>query len=108
MKDPYMRTALILTFIKGEDVNSWANHQPKLLDEKIARGRANDEPLWEEFETNFKNAFTFVKAKENALAQLETLKMEKNELDKYTATFNRLRDEAGFNNPDRGVIEMFK
>jgi hypothetical protein len=90
MKDPYMRTALILTFIKGEDVNSWANHQPKLLDEKIARGRANNEPLWEEFETNFKNAFTFVKAKENALAQLETLKMEKNKLDKYTATFNRL------------------
>jgi hypothetical protein len=36
MRDPYMRVALILTFIKGEDVNSWANHQLKLLDEKIA------------------------------------------------------------------------
>jgi hypothetical protein len=57
MKDPYMRTALVLTFIKGEDVNSWAIHQLKLLDEKITRGRANDEPLWDEFEASFKAAF---------------------------------------------------
>jgi hypothetical protein len=108
MKDPYMRTALVLTFIKGEDVNSWATHQLKLLDEKIARGRANEEPLWDEFETNFKNAFTPIKAKENALAQLETLKMQRHELDKYIATFNRLLDDAGFNKKDKGVVEMFK
>jgi hypothetical protein len=108
MRDPYMRVALILTFIKGEDVNSWANHQLKLLDEKIARGRANEEPLWEEFETNFKNAFTLIKAKESALAELEALKMQRNELDKYIATFNRLVEEAGFNKRDKGMIEMFK
>jgi hypothetical protein len=108
IRDPYMRVALILTFIKGEDVNSWANYQLKLLDEKIARGRANKEPLWEEFETNFKNTFTLIKAKESALAELETLKMQKHELDKYVATFNRLVDEAGFNKREKGTIEMFK
>jgi hypothetical protein len=108
MRDPYMRTALVLTFIKGEDINSWANYQLKLLDNKIAHGRANDETLWQEFETNFKNAFMFVKAKENALAQLESLKMGKNEVDKYIAMFNYLRNEAGFNKADKGVIEMFK
>jgi hypothetical protein len=31
MKDPYMRTALILTFIKGDNMNSWAKHQLKIL-----------------------------------------------------------------------------
>jgi hypothetical protein len=31
MKDPYMQTALILKFIKGDNVNSWAKHQLKIL-----------------------------------------------------------------------------
>jgi hypothetical protein len=108
MRDPYMRIALVLTFIKGEDVNSWANHQLKLLDDKIAQGRANNDTLWQEFKTAFKNAFTLIKAKENALAQLEALKTGKNKVDKYIATFNHLREEAGFNDTDQGVIEMFK
>jgi hypothetical protein len=34
--------------------------------------------------------------------------MQKHELDKYVATFNRLVDDAGFNKRDKGVIEMFK
>jgi hypothetical protein len=34
--------------------------------------------------------------------------MQKYELDKYIATFNRLVDDAGFNKKDKGVIEMFK
>jgi hypothetical protein len=68
----------------------------------------DEEPLWEEFKTNFKNAFMPIKAKENALAQLETLKMQKHELDKYIATFNRLVDDARFNKRDKGIIEMFK
>jgi hypothetical protein len=108
MRDPYMRTALVLTFIKGEDVNSWANHQLKFLNDKITHERANDKTLWQEFKTNFKNAFTFVVAKENALAQLEALTMGRNEVDKYISTFNCLLNDARFNKTDKGVIEMFK
>jgi hypothetical protein len=78
IKDPYMCAALILTFIKGEDVNSWANHQLKLLDEKITNEKANVESLWQDFEKAFKDSYTFVAAKENTLAQLEGLTMDKN------------------------------
>jgi hypothetical protein len=89
-------------------VNTWANHQLKLLDEKIANGRANDKTLWQEFERDFKNAYTFVATKENALAELEGLTMGRNEVDKHIATFNCLVEEAGFNKTDKGVIKMFK
>ena len=34
IKDPYTRTALILTYIKGDNVNSWAKQQLDLLIQK--------------------------------------------------------------------------
>ena len=36
IRDPYMRTALVLTFIKGDNVNNWAKHQLNLLNRKQA------------------------------------------------------------------------
>jgi hypothetical protein len=34
--------------------------------------------------------------------------MTKGDIDTYTATFNRLLDEADFNRRDKGAIEMYK
>jgi len=34
IKDPYTRTALVLTYIKGDNVNSWAKRQLDILNEK--------------------------------------------------------------------------
>jgi hypothetical protein len=79
MKDPYMQTALILTFIKGDNVNSWTKHQLKILNwsqknNSDPTGRP-DEDWWDEFEQHFKNTFTFTASKETALAKLEKLTM---------------------------------
>jgi hypothetical protein len=112
MKDPYMQTALILTFIKGDNVNSWAKHQLKILN----RSQENnpdptgkpDEDWWDDFEQNFKDGFTFTASKETALAKLETLTMTHGDLDTYIATFNRLLDKVEFSPKDKGAVEMFK
>jgi Retrotransposon gag protein len=112
MKDPYTRTTLILTFIKGENVNSWAKHQLKILNQSQENNPdptgKPDEDWWDTFEQNFKNAFTFTALKETALAKLEKLTMSQGDLDTYIATFNRLLDEAKFSPRDKGAVEMFK
>jgi Retrotransposon gag protein len=112
IKDPYMHTALILTFIKGENVNSWAKHQLKILNQNQENNLDStgkpDENWWDEFKQNFKDVFTFTTLKETALAKLEKLMMNQGDLDTYIATLNRLLDEAKFSPRDRGAIEMFK
>jgi Ty3 transposon capsid-like protein len=112
MRDPYTRTALILTFIKGDNVNSWAKHQLKILNQNQENNPdptgKPDEDWWDTFEQNFKNAFTFTASKETALAKLEKLTMTQGDLDTYIATFNRLLDEAEFSPRNKGAIEMFK
>ena len=79
MRDPYTHTALILTFIKGDNVNSWAKHQLKILNQNQENNPdptgKPDEDWWDTFEQNFKNAFTFTASKETALAKLEKLMM---------------------------------
>jgi Retrotransposon gag protein len=112
MKDLYMCTALILTFIKGDNVNSWAKHQLKILNRSQENNpdptRKPDEDWWDDFEQNFKNVFIFTTSKETALAKLEKLTMTHGDLDTYIATFNRLLNEAKFSPQDKGAVEMFK
>jgi len=50
----------------------------------------------------------FTASKETALAQLEKLTMNKGNIDRYIATFNRLLAEANFTHTDKGALEMFK
>jgi len=112
IKDPYTRTALILTYIKGDNVNSWAKRQ---LDILIQKQQNNPDPngtpsetWWTDFETAFKDAFTFTASKEMVLAQLEKLTMNRGNIDTYITTFDWLLAEADFNRNNKGALEMFK
>jgi hypothetical protein len=50
--------ALILTFIKGENVNNWVSHQLDLLIKRIKNGiRHSDKAHWDLFEADFMTAF---------------------------------------------------
>jgi hypothetical protein len=46
--------------------------------------------------------------KETALAKLEKLIIEEEDLNTYIATFNQLLDEAEFSSTTKGMVEMFK
>jgi hypothetical protein len=63
---------------------------------------------WTRFKQNFQDAFTFTMLKETALAKLEKLIMEEEDLNIYIATFNQLLDEAEFSSTNKGMVEMFK
>ena len=113
MMNPYCRTALILSYIRGPDVNDWTKHQLEQLDYKTnpqnASGYAmNDERLWKEFEKAFKDAFTHIALKHNAHVELRNLRMQGGEIDKYNAHFNRLIKQAGYPEGEQGTLSMYK
>ena len=105
IRDPFTCTALVLTYIKGENVNNWAKHQLiKLLNKEqhSLRGLPSEE-WWEDFVQDFKDAFTFTASKETALMQLKKLTMGKDGINTYIATFNHLLDEADFSQRVTGL-----
>lgn len=102
MRSPYKRVLLALTCIRGRDgngwVDDWVEEQFTTLTNKVTDETANtaiDEQLWSDFVASFKSAFTSTTEQWDALVKLNTLKMERGDLDLYIATFTHLARKAG-------------
>ena len=82
-----------------------------ILQEKLSRFHAyleTEERLWEEFVREFKAAFTDTASEENAVEELEKLRMEKNQLEEYIAEFERLMLAANYEGEIRSKVAMFR
>jgi Retrotransposon gag protein/Zinc knuckle len=109
MMNPYSRVTLILTFIDGEDVQDWKEHELDLLNEWIANGHAKtEEYLWNEFEQAFKAAFKDSSKRLNAQTQLNKLLQDGEGVEQYIVKFNRLLKQAGFDEDDKGSVNLFR
>jgi Retrotransposon gag protein len=109
MMNPYSRVALILTFIDGEDVQDWKEHKLDLLNEQVANGHSKlEEYLWNEFEKAFKAAFKDSSKRLNAQTQLDKLLQDGEGVEQYIVKFNRLLKQAGFDEDDKGLVNLFK
>ena len=94
MTNPYSRVVTALTYIHGDQVNSWKAEQLKKLNQRVAGGTAEaDEAHWTAFETDFKAAYTDVDAKAQAYYALLRLQ-QKGNLDLYIAEFKRYTAKA--------------
>jgi Retrotransposon gag protein len=109
MMNPYSRVTLILTFIDGEDVQDWKEHKLDLLNERITNGHAKiEEYLWNEFEKAFKAAFKDSSKRLNAQTQLDKLLQDGEGVEQYIVKFNRLLKQAGFDEDDKGSVNLFR
>jgi Retrotransposon gag protein/Zinc knuckle len=109
MMNPYSRVALILTFIDGEDVQDWKEHELDLLNERIANRHSKlEEYLWNEFEKAFKAAFKDSSKRLNAQTQLDKLLQDGEGVEQYIVKFNRLLKQAGFDEDDKGSVNLFQ
>jgi hypothetical protein len=71
MRNPYTRTALILNYIKGKNINDWASHQFDLLLARTVQGISKkDEQLWDLFIVDFKTASLDITHKQMAYTEL--------------------------------------
>jgi hypothetical protein len=109
MKNLYTRTALILNYIKGKNINNWAGHQFDLLLDRVTQGVSKkDEQLWDLFIADFRVAFLDITHKQMAYAELEKLRMVNDNLNLCIATFNRVLKQADFMASDQGSVDRFK
>jgi Retrotransposon gag protein/Zinc knuckle len=109
MMNPYSRVTLILTFIDGKDVQDWKEHKLDLLNKQIANGHTKtEEYLWNEFERAFKAAFKDLSKILNAQTQLNKLLQDGEGVEQYIVKFNRLLKQAGFDEDDKGLVNLFQ
>ena len=104
------RTALALSYIKGDAVDEWCHeYADHLADEVYQRGVApTNERLWDDFVLNFVRRFRDTGEEERSWALLQCLEMKENDLDGYIATFETLIKKAGRDRDEVGHVDVFK
>jgi len=112
MKVAANRVALALTFIKGEQVQDWANSIMDLMEERLD-SRLNpmqetNEYHWTSFKDTFRDAFTDTSEWEDTDNQLQNLKMTNGDLDKFITHFNCLVIISEREDKTRGLVPLFK
>src|SRR5260221_2066121 len=109
MSIPYSRVTTALTYMEGEIIEGWKESQLDKLNDKITTQRVaeTNESLWNDFEKDFKDAFTNTNKKMDAYRLLRGLKHGDN-LDIFLAEFKRLVSAAGIDIDSHGVIELLK
>ena len=113
MRIPLERVALILTYIKGKNIQDWRMRMVNEI-ERLTRGAPNrmaispeDEVLWTLFERDFRNVFTDSQKQLTAHQKFLKVKMQGNAWDKFIAEFEHLRSEAGWTSNDIRTITQF-
>jgi len=106
---PFLKVALALSYMNGPKVNSWARHKRQWLkSQQAARVSMMDRSLWDDFEANFRVAYTDHNAKLTAYQRLNDLRMVGSDINSYIAEFDRLVEEAGYSKHDMGIVQKFK
>jgi hypothetical protein len=85
-------------------VNGLPNENPPVAP---INGR-DDEDLWTWFVGVFRAAYTDTTKSEDALTKLLNLRMKDNDLDTYIATFDHLRNSAGWEQNSQGTVLLFR
>ena len=113
MKVPLERVALILTYIKGKNVQDWRTWMINEI-KHLTCGAPNclaippeDEVLWTIFKRDFRNAFTDSQKQLTTHQKFLKVKMQGNALDKFIAEFEHLHSEAGWTSNNIRTIMQF-
>ena len=113
MRIPLERVALILTYIKGKNVQDWRTQMVNEIERLTCRVpnrlaiTPEDEILWMLFKRDFRNAFTDSQKQLTAHQKFLKVKMQGNALDKFIAEFEHLRSKARWSSNDIGTITQF-
>ena len=114
MRVPMERVTLILTYIKGKNVQDWRMRMINEI-ERLTCGTASQptispksKVLWTVFERDFRCAFTNSQKQLTAHQKFLKVKMQGNTLDEYITEFKHLQSEAGWTTNDIGTITQFR
>ena len=111
MTNPYFRSMLALSYMRGHNIKDWVEDQANDLRTKTTRAQnqiaRTDEALWTDFLAEFNRTFTDTTRQQTAYHQLYQWKMQKDDLDNYYSRFQHLASCAGFDRDARATIDLF-
>jgi len=111
MSNPYYRTMLALSHIRGPLVNDWVEDQVTALTEKVTHQQnqipRTENVLWTEYEAAFDSAFTDTTKKQRAQSAIQQLRMRGDDLDSYVSTFKHIAKQAEYSLDAQGTIYLF-
>ena len=111
MRNPFKRTFIFLGYIRGPHIDKWVDDQIQEVYQYIQRSvdlNANrHEHIWDHMINDFTQTYQDIMSKEQADAELNTLKMEKGELDEYTSQFCHLAWMAMYQETDRKLCKDY-
>jgi len=109
MNQPYTRSMLFLTYIQGDDVQSWVMKQILWLRNEINTGgvQPTNEWLWREILCMFEHAFLNTMNEARARSELSKLKMTGGDIDGFIAKFEQLARNANYTLDEPTVLDKF-
>src|SRR6266403_3101657 len=109
MNQPYTRSMLFLTYIQGDDVQSWVMKQVLWLRNEVNAGGVQpiNEWLWRETLRMFGHAFLDTMNEARARSELSKLKMTGGDIDGFIAKFECLARDANYTLDEPTVLDKF-
>jgi len=107
MATPYLRVLYALSLMRGDNIKDWVRDQVTALNDRLNTHARDEEEHWTQFLTAFNRTFTDTAAQATAYHKLQDLKMNKDDLDSYIATFNHLATRAGFSRDAAATVDKF-
>ena len=107
--NPKRRVALALTYIRGPKVDAWVSQQYDALLKKANHAPTHadtNEAVWEDFIADFKRAFAEPAWK--VISELENLRMAKDDVEMFIATFENLASRAEFKRESVSMVHYFR
>ncbi|KAH9017061.1 hypothetical protein EDB85DRAFT_2155444 [Lactarius pseudohatsudake] len=110
MSNPYQRSMIFLTYIRGSGVNEWLIAISRWLNRQVSQeGVLDTNPwLWTQVLLAFNRRFTDTLEKERAQATLKKgIKMRDGDIDAYITLFENLTCQAGYRPDSSLILEFF-
>ena len=108
MRVPMKRAALLLSFIKGPNVDDWVQQRTnEILDRFNQTGDQLDEIYWTHVGQQFMDTFWDTASRERAETKLRSLSWIPGDVDTFIAQFRSLAEQAQYALDDRPTITLF-
>ena len=108
MRVPMKRAALLLSFIKGPNVDDWVQQRTnEILDQFNRTGDQLDEDYWTNLGQKFMDTFWDTASRECAETKLRGLSWIPGDVDTFIAQFRNLAEQAQYTLNDHPTITLF-
>jgi len=117
MRNPFKRSNLLLTYMKGPKVQQWAARKGEELTLAVLGDPANqvaptnnidDEQLWTRLTLDLRTAYLEYHGAEGAYRVIKNLRQKAGYADNYIVQFENLLNKAGWGRDQHGTTAAFK